>query len=450
MQKKLSYITLLLSLFIIVFLTLLFFRHSLITLFLERPDQNNISALLFFEYSSLFFVSSSALLFLFILYTLFMHFVIREKVAHLRTIVFSQGNVSKSHLDILYEMSPVPYFLMNENGEMRMPNKATLRFFEEDEEECKNRNFFESLYRNPTEELTQKNTPDFLKAKVERDIPIKNEEVTLLTQKKEVRFVKVSIFSLPKSTAIVHRHIVSLIDITHEKEIEHTKTDFLLLASHQLRTPTTTIKWYVDYLRSMKTEEVSEKARAYLDEIYEGNERMSEIIRTLLTVSKIEMGVLDPEYRQVRINSIVEDILEELKSLVQKKEIVFTIEKKGDDMVTTDKMMLRIVIHNLLTNVLKYTPQKGGARISLLREGALFYINVSDSGRGIPLSEQEHIFTKMYRATNAKKMSAQGTGLGLYLSKAFIEKLGGTLSFVSLEGKGSTFTITLPLVANDA
>jgi len=92
-----------------------------------------------------------------------MHFVIREKVAHLRTIVFSQGNVSKSHLDILYEMSPVPYFLMNENGEMRMPNKATLRFFEEDEEECKNRNFFESLYRNPTEELTQKNTPDFFK-----------------------------------------------------------------------------------------------------------------------------------------------------------------------------------------------------------------------------------------------------------------------------------------------
>jgi len=137
----------------------------------------------------------------------------------------------------------------------------------------------------------------------------------------------VSIFSLPKITAIVHRHIVSLIDITHEKEIEHTKTDFLLLASHQLRTPTTTIKWYVDYLRSMKTEEVSEKARAYLDEIYEGNERMSEIIRTLLTVSKIEMGVLDPEYRQVRINSIVEDILEELKSLVQKKEIVFSIEK---------------------------------------------------------------------------------------------------------------------------
>jgi len=244
--------------------------------------------------------------------------------------------------------------------------------------------------------------------------------------------------------------VVTLLDITKEKESDEVKTDFFLLASHQLRTPMTTIKWYIDYLLHTKSLDITGVVREYLEEIDRGNERMIELVTTLLTVSRIEMGTLLPDFTQVHADEVVEDILKELESDMKGRRITCKKESHGDDKLVTDRTMLRIVIHNLLTNAVKYTPSGGEIRVVARYEAHECTVAVSDTGCGIPLEEQERIFEKMFRASNARKMSTNGTGLGLYLSREFIKKLGGDLSFSSASGKGATFTIVMPRVAPSA
>jgi signal transduction histidine kinase len=238
--------------------------------------------------------------------------------------------------------------------------------------------------------------------------------------------------------------------VSKERESERMKTDFLLLASHQLRTPLTTIKWYIDYLLTSDSISLSSIVREYLEQIYIGNERMIELITTLLTVSRIEMGTLAPDYVVIHINEIIKDVIEELSTDIKKRNIQLKIVSEGYDALTMDRTMIRIIIHNLLTNAVKYTPVGGTVTIDSQFSTHSCTISVSDTGYGIPEEEQDKIFSKMFRASNARKVSANGTGLGLYMSKAFTEKLGGIVSFKSEEGKGSTFFITLPRVAPDA
>lgn len=356
--------------------------------------------------------------------------------------------LSREQFRKLYDNSPAPYLMMDDVGNIRNPNRAALRFFGGTAEECVSTNFY-SLIKDVGDE--EGKTVSMLRTKVERSVPISQVEMCIQTvNKKTERFALVSIYSLERTSPIPFKHLVTLVDVSKEKESERVKTDFLLLASHQLRTPLTTIKWYIDYLLTTNTIEVSSLVREYLEQIYIGNERMIELITTLLTVSRIEMGTLAPDYTTLHINDIVDDIIEELGTDIQKKKMHVKIITEGDDSIVMDHTMVRIIIHNLLTNAIKYTPDEGEVTIDSKFGPHTCSITVIDNGHGIPQEEQEKIFTKMFRATNARKVSASGTGLGLYLSKAFVEKLGGEMHFQSEQGKGTTFTITLPRVAPGA
>jgi two-component system sensor histidine kinase VicK len=347
----------------------------------------------------------------------------------------------------LYDNSPVPYFLTDDAGNIRNPNRAALRFFGGTVEECTNTNFYELL----DNEGNAEQTISLLRTKVERSVPISQEEMAIQSLDKEKkRIALVSIYSLERTSPIPFKHLVTLVDVSKEKENEEMKTNFLLLASHQLRTPLTTVKWYIDYLLSAKQVEMGKIVRDYLEQIYIGNERMIELITTLLTVSRIEMGTLAPDYKSLRVKDVIDDILDELSADVQKRGTHIQILSDGNDEVVMDYTMVRIIIHNLLTNAVKYTPNNGTVIVDSKFEPHACTISVTDTGFGIPLDEQDKIFTKMYRASNAKKISTNGTGLGLYMSRAFAEKLGGELTFHSEEGKGSTFTVSLPRVAPDA
>jgi PAS domain S-box-containing protein len=371
----------------------------------------------------------------------------KKKTVSLSKEAVSDLMLSREQFRKLYENSPVPYFLMDDAGNIRNPNRAALRFFGGTLEDCGSANFYTLL---TGEENTEKMI-EFLRAKVERAIPITQEELSVQTlNKKESRHALVSIYSLEKQSTVSFKHLVTLVDVSKERENERAKTDFLLLASHQLRTPLTTIKWYIDYLFSADKLEMPKIVRDYLEQIYIGNQRMIELMTTLLTISKIEMGTLAPQYEKIHLNEVVKDVLNELATDIRKKIITVDIQTKGDDLLTTDRAMVRIVIQNLLTNAIKYT--YGNGKITILSNYGPHscLITVSDSGCGIPMQEQEKIFSKMFRATNARKMSAGGTGLGLFMSRAFIQKLGGDLNFTSEEGKGSSFIITLPRVAPDA
>lgn len=347
----------------------------------------------------------------------------------------------------LYDNSPVPYLLMDDVGNIRNPNRAALRFLGGTLEECASANFYKLI----KDEETSKQTMSMLRTKVERSIPISQEEMCILPlNRKAERYALVSIYSLERTSPIPFKHLVALVDISKEKESERVKTDFLLLASHQLRTPLTTVKWYIDYLLTSTKIEMSDVVKEYLEQIYIGNERMIELITTLLTVSRIEMGTLAPEYTNIHVNEIVHDILEELSTDIQKRKIEVEVRTEGSDALVMDRTMVRIIIHNLLTNAVKYTPHGGDVTISSVFSPHTCKISVTDTGHGIPADEQEKIFVKMFRASNARKVSTNGTGLGLYLSRAFAEKLGGEIFFTSEQDKGSTFTLSLPRVAPGA
>ncbi len=354
--------------------------------------------------------------------------------------------LSREQFRMLYDNSAVPYFLMDDNGSISDPNKATLRFLHGTPEECGIANFFDLLLVDEK----ARTTAALLRGKVERSISVSNEELRVRALDGNVQWALVSIYSLDRSSPIPFKHLVTLVDVTSERESEQVKTDFLLLASHQLRTPATTIKWYVDYLLNTKAVVLEGMVREYLEEIYAANERMIDLLTTLLTISRIEMGTLSPEYGPVHTNELVDDILHELEPDIKKKDLRVDLATEGDDKIVTDRTMMRICIHNLLTNAVKYTPKDGTIDINTTFVANRAAIAVSDSGCGIPVADQEKIFTKMFRAANARKMSANGTGLGLSLTKAFVETLGGTIDFMSTEGKGTTFTIRLPRVAPGA
>ncbi len=351
--------------------------------------------------------------------------------------------LSQAQFQTLYENSPLPYFLLDEMGCIGRPNKATLRFFGGTIEVCEQLNLYDML----GEQGKGVGAQSLLREKISRGFPINREEMQIRTIAGQLRWALVSVHVLLNTPTIASRHIVTLVDITEEKEGERAKSDFLLLASHQLRTPMTTIKWYIDYLLHTPSITFAPDVREYLEEIDVGNQRMIDLVGTLLTVSQVEMGTLLPEYAPLSVVELTNDLLRELEPDIKKRnlKVVMTVDKEA--VVTSDRNMVRIAVHNLLTNAIKYTKQGGVITVVAENSRARCNISVTDTGCGIALEEQSKIFSRMFRANNARKMSTNGTGLGLHLTRSLVQKLGGTISFNSEENVGTTFTITLPHVA---
>lgn len=246
-------------------------------------------------------------------------------------------------------------------------------------------------------------------------------------------------------------------DISREKSIDQAKSEFVSFASHQLRTPLTSVKWYTEMLLGGDAGSVTPEQQKYLREIYLGSKRMVSLVTALLNVSRIEMGTFSVEPEVVNVPETIASVLDELKLLIAEKELEVTQDTEQVQEVTADKKLIRIVFQNLLTNAMKYTPQGGSVRIKLeqCEEGAelggrqlpeaAWCCSVSDTGYGIPVNQADKIFTKLFRADNVREKDTTGTGLGLYITKSIITKSGGDIWFESQENEGSTFYFWLPV-----
>ncbi len=246
-----------------------------------------------------------------------------------------------------------------------------------------------------------------------------------------------------------HRIVGVNFDITEEKEVDRAKSEFVSLASHQLRTPLTTINWYTEMLLNEDGGKISEEQRSYLEEIHVSNRHMVELVSSLLNVSRIELGSLMVNPININLLNLIEEIVKFHKVIISSKKIKFSykVSKKVPVEFLADKKLLGIVFQNILSNSINYTPDRGSISLSLNLDKSEKNIifKVSDSGYGIPKSQQSKIFTKLFRADNAQKIDTNGTGLGLYIVKSIIDKSGGKVWFESIEGKGTTFYISLPI-----
>jgi len=247
----------------------------------------------------------------------------------------------------------------------------------------------------------------------------------------------------------VHGEVIGCVavfhDVSHEREVDRAKTEFVSLASHQLRTPLTTINWYTETLLSSDFGKLNPKQMNYLVETHNASKRMVSLIDALLNVSRLEVGTFSIDTETVEIQALVKVCLQDLFPTLKAKKIIFqeTYDPNAKTM-EADKKLLGIIFTNLLSNAIKYTPAGGKVSFDFKKQKNAFLITVTDTGVGIPKTQQGKIFGKLFRADNAIKIDPDGTGLGLYIVQSIVNYSGGKVWFESHEG-GTVFYVQFPV-----
>lgn len=224
------------------------------------------------------------------------------------------------------------------------------------------------------------------------------------------------------------------------KELDETKDEFISMASHQLRTPLTSVKGYVSMVLEGDAGELNETQRKLLEQSFASSQRMVYLIADLLNLSRLRTGKFVIEAKPANLADVIESEVEQLKASAAGRNLTLTYDKPDNfPTLMIDETKIRQVIMNFADNAIYYTPSGGKIDIKLKETKDSVEFTVSDNGIGIPADEQHHLFNKFYRAKNAQKARPDGTGLGLFMAKKVIVAQGGAIIFKSKEGKGSTF-----------
>jgi len=241
--------------------------------------------------------------------------------------------------------------------------------------------------------------------------------------------------------------LLVLHDITREKRIERMKTEFVSVAAHQLRTPLSAIKWSLGMILAEDMGPLTQEQKAFLQKTYNSNERMINLVNDLLDVARIEEGryIYKPAFCDLA--KICQMVINSHKAIIKRKKIKFEFKKpKGKlPQIKLDEEKISLAIQNLLENAIRYTPPGGKIVVSLKRKKGEIEFSVKDTGIGIPKEQQDRLFTKFFRGTNAVRMETEGTGLGLFIAKNIIESHRGRIWAESEENKGSVFHFSLPI-----
>ncbi|HYF97205.1 MAG TPA: PAS domain-containing sensor histidine kinase [Patescibacteria group bacterium] len=235
-------------------------------------------------------------------------------------------------------------------------------------------------------------------------------------------------------------------DVSLELEIDRMKSEFISIASHQLRTPLTAISVYAQMLVDGYKGELNNEQRESLNTIIKSSQRMNKLISALLDISKMETGKINIKYSKLDLKAILHASVKELEQDAIRKEIRLTFDIEDTKfVVNSDALLVGEIYSNLISNAIKYTPPKGKIKLSLRDIKNEYVLRVKDNGYGIPASFRDRIFTKFARADNVENVDTDGSGLGLYMAKEIANVLNGRLWFRSSEKqKGTSFYFALP------
>ncbi len=233
-------------------------------------------------------------------------------------------------------------------------------------------------------------------------------------------------------------------DITEHKQLQQQKDDFIGIASHELKTPVTTIKAYSQLLEEILVAKGLKREAAMVTKMGTQINRLTNLIGDLLDVTKINSGKLQLNNTRFDFNDLVNDIVEDIQNTIPKVTIVQKLAPAG--FVYADKERIVQVITNLITNAVKYSPNKSNIIIHVTKEETEIVLCVEDFGVGISKAHQEKVFEQFYRVSGDIQHTFPGLGLGLYISSEIIKRVGGRIWVNSIEGEGSTFCFSLPTI----
>lgn len=231
------------------------------------------------------------------------------------------------------------------------------------------------------------------------------------------------------------------------EKLAHLKDEFLSVASHQLRSPATTVKGYLSMLIDGDIGKLPPEAKEYLGRAYESNEEMIRLVNNMLNLSQIESGRLSVGIKEVDITSVTGPVVDNFRFDAGKKGLQLDYRRPKESLpkVKVDPALLKEVLANLVSNAINFTPQ-GSITVSHQIKNGQIITAVRDTGVGISLANQSRLFEKFSPLDGAQKPVRKGSGLGLYICRMLLNELGGKIWLVSRPGKGSTFYFSLPVL----
>lgn len=230
-----------------------------------------------------------------------------------------------------------------------------------------------------------------------------------------------------------------------EKQLNEIKSRFVSMASHEFRTPLTTVLSSASLLSKYTTSKDQEKRDKHIQRIKNSVNNLNDILEDFLSLGKLNEGKVDKRMEKVSLKSILLDTVEEMKAILKKKQ-QFVLDCNGDCDAFTDKKLFRNILINLISNAIKFSEEGKTISINVRVVGPNAVISVTDDGIGISEEDQHHLFSSFFRAANATNI--QGTGLGLHIVKRYIDLLGGDVSLKSELNKGTTVNFTIPVNTN--
>lgn len=228
--------------------------------------------------------------------------------------------------------------------------------------------------------------------------------------------------------------------------LDASKSEFVSVAAHQLRTPITGIRWSFNALLDRELGEVNSDQQKLLEDGLKSSIRMIDLINDLLSVARIEEGRFGLRFKKQPFGIMIQGVVDRHKKSIDEKGILFFLDiQPGLPSLEIDEEKMNIALDNIFDNAIKYTSPGGTITITAKEENKYAHISISDTGIGIPKDQINKLFVKFFRADNALRFQTSGSGLGLYVVKNIVEAHGGTISITSEEGKGTTFTFTIPV-----
>lgn len=234
---------------------------------------------------------------------------------------------------------------------------------------------------------------------------------------------------------------------------DQAKSEFVSIASHELLTPISAIQGYLSMILEEKMGEVDSQAHGYLEKVYSSTKRLHFLVKDLLSVSRIESGKMKVDLQSLDLVKTINETIDQLQFLADEKQLELQFNKPTSPLpsVLADSDRLMEVLINLIGNSIKYTPH-GSVTVSVdsAQSGNFLRVDITDTGIGMSKEAQTHLFEKFYRIASSQTTGIVGTGLGLFITKSIMERMGGNVSVRSKQEEGSTFSITLPIFQVEA